>query len=97
MKTVKEIIEEILAYMDSFGYPLSEWYVGITDNIQRRLHDEHGVPKENYWYIAIPAVSDSDARVVEKYFLEIMKTKGGGGGGKTVFVYAYLTSKNTVE
>ena len=75
-----------------------DYYVGITDNIEERLHGFHQVPKENYWYKWCKADSEQIARDVEKHYLgKGMDGDTGGGDNDTVFVYCYEIGPNTKE
>jgi hypothetical protein len=76
----------------------SDFYVGITDNVEERLHGFHKVPKEGHWFIYCPADSEDIARNVEKYFLKKgMDGDTGGGDDDTIFVYCYEIGPNTKE
>lgn len=76
----------------------SDYYVGITDNIDERLHGFHKVPKKGHWFIWCPADSEEIARDVEKYFLgKGMDGAPGGGDDDTTFVYCYEIGPNTRE
>lgn len=76
----------------------SDFYVGITDNVTRRLFGEHNVDKDRGWWIWQPADSKSIAQEVENYFLDKgMKGAPGGGNDGTVFVYCYEVTQSTVE
>lgn len=95
--TAQEIANAIYNHLggdDKFD----QYYIGITDNIERRLYDEHKVDKESHWAIYAPADDDTDSRAVEKHFLD-KGMKGGGGGGDTssIYVYCYRVTDYTVE
>ena len=94
-----EIIKEIDEHIrkEKSGYP--HWYVGITADPKQRLFSDHNVSKENAWWIYREAFSDTDARVIENFFLEQKGTQGGPGGGDSTsrFVYAYRITSNTRE
>ncbi|MDX9694375.1 MAG: hypothetical protein RBT49_01150 [Bacteroidales bacterium] len=89
-----EIIKEIENFIDG---KISNWYVGISNDAERRLK-EHGVvlkPANTSW-IYRKAPSDEIARKIEKYFHD----KGadgdtGGGDNDCKFVYAYLKNGQT--
>ena len=98
VKTNAEIISEINAQMKRSGIPNAHWYVGITASIEDRLHGDHGVPKENHWFIWRAAQSADDARAIEKAYLDA-GCKGGPGGGDedSIFIYAYVITESTIE
>ncbi len=99
-KDVKTIIEEIVNHLvdGCSGGKYSEYYVGITKSIENRLFGDHNVPKKEHCRIHREANNDTDAREVEKHFLD-QGMKGGGGGGdeESVYVYVYKISSTTEE
>ncbi|NQT78288.1 MAG: hypothetical protein HQ565_11270 [Bacteroidetes bacterium] len=99
-KDVKSIIQEIEKHLVDrcSGGNYSDYYVGITKSINDRLFGAHKVPENGHCYIYHVASNDTDARAVEKYFIE-KGMQGGGGGGdeESVSVYVYKISHLTVE
>ena len=75
-----------------------EIYIGITNDPERRLFQEHAVRKNAEGWIHMSAVSVEIARAVEEYFLNL-GAKGGSGGGDSSakFIYAYRIAPHTVE
>lgn len=68
----------------------SDFYIGITDNIEERLFGFHRVPRSGHWFIWHPADSADAARRIEKYYLDKGMDGGtGGGDGDTRYVYCY--------
>lgn len=68
----------------------SDFYIGITDNIEERLFGFHRVPRSGHWFIWRPADSADVARRIEKYYLDKGMDGGtGGGDGDTRYVYCY--------
>ena len=71
------------------GLPPNEWYVGITNDVARRLQ-EHGVDETQ----AVPVKTSSQpiARAVER-FMQAQGCQGGENEGRTgpdtVYVYIY--------
>ncbi|MDL2277391.1 hypothetical protein LJC57_02250 [Parabacteroides sp. OttesenSCG-928-G07] len=93
---IKKEINDHLAKNNKQYY--SDFYIGITNDIERRLFGEHNVPRKGHWRIHRVANSESHARVVEKHFLdEGMKGGTGGGNADCVYVYCYEISDQTVE
>lgn len=91
-----EIITKITNYINNNGGSANTWYVGITNDIDRRLFTEHGVDKENGLWIYEPTSSDSIARSIEKHFADAGLEGGGGGGDDdSTFVYAYKMTTST--
>ena len=98
-KSKEDIIKEITAHLAARG--IRNWdevYVGIADDVEKRLFTDHRVEKDGGIWIYRQANSSDCAREVEKYFLE-QGTKGGPGGGsdETNYVYAYKIEPYTKE
>ncbi len=93
----QEAIEKIENYIEQSGYDYEDWHVGITNDIDNRLFFRHSVSRRGVWiYDELP--TDSDARTVEDYFLD-MGCQGGPGGGdwRSKFIYAYKITPYTIE
>ncbi len=91
------IINNIKSYIDNVGGSYSEWYVGISKDARYRLFVEHSVDENSDNWIYRTAFNSEIARQVEKYFLDIIGTDGGTGGGddSTNMVYAYKKNSHT--
>ena len=88
----------ILEHIKKQGGSYSDWYCGVTSDIETRLYVDHNLPKgENAcWSIWYECFNDNDARAVETALLGLGCSGGSGGGGKDcVYVYAYLKQKGT--
>jgi len=96
-----EIVQHIAKEILQSGGSISNWYAGITDDIERRLHSEHGVPKQDHWFLQRLCDSNEDAIEIEEALHEYGCDGGGNGGGQgnenTTIVYAYLKSDQTTE
>lgn len=76
----------------------SDYYIGITNDIERRLFNEHNVPKKGHWRIHSEALNKEHAQKVEEHFLaKGMKGDTGGGNDDTTWVYCYRISNQTKE
>lgn len=76
----------------------SDFYIGITNDIERRLFGEHNVPQDNHWRIHKEAINKEHAQAVEEHFLEKgMMGDTGGGTDDTVWVYCYEITDITRE
>lgn len=95
--TTQEAYNEILAHIQKQGGPFSEWYCGITENIQNRLFRDHNVPEKDHWYMYRQCVNSDAARSVEKALLDDHGCDGGTGGGDddADYIYAYLKTSVT--
>ena len=94
INSVRSIIEEINTYI---GGRYSSYYVGITDDPERRLFVEHNVPQNGDW-VYKQSDSDESARAVENHFLDL-GCQGGprGGSDDSTYVYAYKITADTVQ
>jgi hypothetical protein len=82
MATSKETIKtEIKAYIQRNGGTYSDWYVGIVSDPRNRLFRDHNVSENGGAWIYREAESSSAAREVEEYFVNLLGTNGGSGGG----------------
>ncbi len=77
--------QSIITDIESKVSTYSVWYIGITDNPDRRKV-EHKNP--NTWH-SWKADSEEDARSIEKYFLDKEMKGDTGGGHNPTFVYIY--------
>lgn len=94
--TRQDIIKEIQKYVNGTNY--SSWYVGITNDADRRLFgtSEHNVNKYFGRWMQLPADSKQDAQDIEKYFLsQGMDGDTGGGNDDTTIVYCYMKTHGT--
>ena len=98
-KIATAIISDINCHLSkSSKQCYADLYIGITNDIERRLFGEHNVNKENAWWIWREACDKWTAQEVEEYFLEQgMKGDTGGGNNGTVYVYCYEITNNTIE
>ena len=98
-KSKEDIIKEITAHLAACG--IRNWdevYVGIADDVEKRLFTDHNVSEKGGIWIYRQANSSDCAREVEKYMLD-QGAQGGPGGGsdETNYVYAYKIEPYTKE
>ena len=98
----QEIADAIYEHLkkDVDGNNFSKFYIGITNDIERRLFGEHNVPKEQgtAWWIIKEAINKNTAQKVEEHFLNRgMQGDTGGGFEDSVWVYCYKISSKTRE
>lgn len=100
MASKGKIISDIEDYVKSQtpNEARGAWYVGIAEDADQRLFNDHAVSKEKHKWIVREADSEATARGAESD-LHVLGYDGASGGGseKTVFVYAYLKNSNTVQ
>lgn len=98
-KTAQEIISDIDEHLGkSSAKYFSDFYIGITNDIERRLFGEHNVSQNGHWFIYRKAINDVHARSVEKHYLDKgMKGGDGGGDATCTYVYCYEISVSTNE
>lgn len=98
-KTFDQIIADFESHLQSSQKKYySDFYVGLTNDIERRLFGEHNVQRDGNWWIFREALDKDTAQKVEEYYLGIgMKGDTGGGTDDTVFVYCYEIDDNTIE
>src|SRR5574344_179961 len=97
IKEKKIIIEKVDAHINK-SLPYSSWYCGIAADPEKRLFEEHNVPKKNHYWIYRKCENDTIAREIEKHFLDKGCDGGDGGGDNhTIYVYAYKKSSVTKE
>ena len=94
-----EIKRKIENYRREYGKSVAKrLYIGITNDVERRLFGFHRVPRRNYWWIYLPADDDETARRVERHFIEAGMQGGAGGGNEnSKIVYCYEVSTETRE
>ena len=97
--TAVQAAADLVAYMKQCGTRYySEWYVGITCDIEDRLFGDHNVNRNTDAWIWRRTGGDSMAREAESSFhASGCKGSHGGGGSDCVFIYAYRISQTTKE
>ena len=88
-----EVIDSIHGFILKNSYSYFDWYIGLTDNAEKMLFEEHQLnPASDMWiYEEVP--SHSDAYRIREYFLNM-----GCAGGlhrnpkKTRYIYGYRRS-----
>jgi len=98
-KDYDTIINEIDAHLSRSGRRYySDFYIGITKDVEQRLFGDHNVSKDNSWWIYRTAETNEIARAVEKHYLDFgMRGGPGGGDYDSRIVYCYAVTPTTVE
>ena len=93
----QQIIQDIFNHIKNGGGFPNEWYVGIANDAEGRLFSDHNVDRQTATWIWRPAESSEEAREIEQYFLNAVRTDGGQGGGDRTSkqVYAYKKTWQT--
>lgn len=92
----KEIKDAIQKHIANEGGTYATWYIGVTNDAERRLFGEHRVNKENGWWVYRTAYSTDVARRVEEYFVDLGCDGGAGGGDpESKIAYAYKKTAYT--
>ncbi len=94
-KSSEVIVMELLEFIQLEGGHPRTWYVGVTDDAQRRLFDEHQVHYQNDAWMYRTASSETEAGRVEEYFQEYGLDGGKRGRHPGSIVYVYRKSINT--
>lgn len=89
------IVAEILSAVDmTSGTYHSDFYVGITDNIERRL-SEHKITKKDCLRI-LEATNKDEAETAEITLIHCgLKGHQGGGNEESNIVYCYQITENS--
>lgn len=97
--TKEEIIAKITEYFSFNAFSdYSDYYVGITNDVNRRLFSEHNVSEKKDYWVWCQAENKEIAKEVEEYFLDLgMEGDTGGGTDETVVVYCYKITNTSVE
>ena len=95
--TARDAFDEIIAFIKEHGDNLNSWYCGITDNVERRLFNEHYVSRDGL-YNSCDCLNDLDARAVEKRLIELgCRGDTGGGDDDSIYVYVYKIGLTTIQ
>lgn len=95
--TAQKIADDIYSHLNG-DTNYKAYYIGITNDIDRRLFREHNVSKIYDWWIFRQAINKEHAQAVEEHFLEKgMKGDTGGGTNDSTWVYCYKITGKTIE
>lgn len=98
-KSKKNIISDIDNHLQKSGKRYySDFYIGITNDVERRLFNEHNVNKKTMWWIYRTANSKAIAQEIEKYYIaKGMRGDKGGGTDDSCIVYCYAVGPTTYD
>lgn len=95
-EAIKQMITEHLKNSGRRYY--SEFYIGISDDAQSRLFNDHHVEKENSWWLFTTADSQETALAVKQYYMNLgMRGDENSGNGNSKMVYCYAVTPLTTE
>lgn len=86
-----DIINDISNRIQLTNY--SNFYIGITKDVESRLFRDHNVKKDSCQYLYYQAIDESNARYVESYFID--KWMRWWETNNAVCVYVYLITPYT--
>ena len=92
------IVASIVAALRNYpGRPHSDFYVGITDDLNRRL-SEHNITSGDCLRI-LRATNYDEAHMAESTLINVHQMTGNVGGGNedSVWVYCYEITDDTIE
>lgn len=93
-KTKQEIINNIRTYISNSNTTYPNWHIGIAQDPEKCLFNDHNIQKENSWWIYSYTGTGNIAREIEKYFLDLGCKGGDTGGDKnSKHIYAYKITK----
>ncbi len=91
------VYNKIVRHINRNGGTFSQWYCGITNNPDHTLFVRHNVAR-NSAYFHKECFTEGSSRDTERRLLARGCDGGGGGGGiRSVHVYVYRITQNTVE
>ncbi len=95
IKDEETIKNEIKNHISKRGGTYPDWYVGITNDTDRRLFQEHNVSEKNDIWTRKNSGTLSKAEKIENYFTGELVTDGAPGGGQSDSIYVYAYKKNS--
>lgn len=76
----------------------SEFFIGISDDAQSRLFNDHHVEKEHSWWLYITADSHETALAVKQHYINLgMRGDENSGNENSKMVYCYVVTPLTTE
>ena len=93
----EETIVDIQSYINKNSGTCNyvNWYVGINKNPIDRLLNNHKIKEKYDLWIWRQTSSPDIAQKIESYFINILKTDGGTGGGNEGADWVYAYRKNS--
>lgn len=92
------IVTSIIKNIDNLqGVSRSDFYVGITNDVERRLREHH--VEAHQCLKILEATSKSEAEIAENFLIRagLNGHPGGGGQDDTNIVYCYQITDETIQ
>ena len=92
----ESLINSIKSKIMTGDQDFSSWYVGIANNVKRKLFEDHNVNEQNGIWIYVTAPDNAAARTTKSYFVQNrvaandLDDEVGG-----LIVYAYKKTPST--
>jgi hypothetical protein len=91
-----EVIDSIHCFILKNSCTYFDWFIGLTDNAEKTLFEDHKLNQGSDMWIYEEVPSDSDAFRIREFFLNM----GCAGdlvynSNKIQYIYAYRRSSNT--
>jgi len=84
---IKQAIEKKVKNAKKVDYSI--WYIGITEDPDRRKREHEDEGKNTKFWIQWKADTETIARNVEEYFIDKGMKGGTGGGENPTYVYVF--------
>lgn len=98
-KDYQTIVKEIDEHLGKSGrYYYSNFYVGVTNDVEQGIFKKHTLPKKRSWWIFRTATNSQVAREVKKHYLDLgMRGYDSGEDDANQIVYCYAVTPTTTE
>jgi hypothetical protein len=91
-----EVIDSIHSFILKNSYTYIDWYIGLTDNAEEMLFEEHKLNQVSDMWIFEEVPHESDAFRIRDFFLNMGCTGGlVNNRNKIRYIYAFRRSART--
>ncbi len=88
-----KVIDSIDRFIRKNSYTYFDWFIGLTDNAEKMLFEDHRLNREKDSWIYEEVPDESDAKRIQNYFLNMGCVGGIFNDHKTnKFIYVYKRS-----
>lgn len=74
--SVQQLKFQVIAHVKAYGGDFTRWYVGVTDDPERALFDEHGVDREHGVWVFRQAMSFRAVENAQTFFIRALGMDG---------------------